>query len=183
MNNLIILQQLTEITTEEIAQALDAEVSLVKSWQNEEAMPTIADFEALSGIFSSQLDAKGIEAQTANHPIHIRLSMDYLMNLGLTVSDWISLKWASEGEWQGDKLAVGFFDQGKLTRVVESSDEFVAAFAGYLILQTEGEFEPYIDEYDDDKVYDWRLLRMSENTYRDVTREFIATDLPEISYE
>ena len=103
------------------------------------------------------------------------------MNLGITTSDWITLKWAFEGKWQGDKLAVGFFDQGQLTRVVTSSMDFVTAFAGYLILQTEGEFEPYIDEFDDDKEYDWRLLRINEDHFTDVTQTIITTDLPVIS--
>lgn len=180
MNNIEKLQQLTHITTQEIADALDVDADLVKEWQDDASLPTIAELEALVGIFSSQLDAQGIEAQIKSHPIHIRLSIDYLLNLGLTMSDWITLKWAVEGQWQGDQLAVGFFHDGKLTRVVASNDEFVAAFAGYLILQTEGEFEPYIDEFDDDKVYDWRLLRLHGDDYRDVTRELIATDLPEI---
>ena len=180
MNNLEKLQQLTHITTQEIADALDVTLADVQAWQDDVRVPTIAELEALAGIFSSQLDAQGIETQTQPHPIHIRLSLDYLLNLGLTTSDWITLKWAFEGQWQGDKLAVGFFHNGQLTRLVTSDSEFVAAFAGYLILQTEGEFEPYIDEFDDDKVYDWRLLRLTGETYRDVTRELIATDLPEI---
>lgn len=180
MNNLEKLQQLTGITAEEISDALDVDLSLVLSWQNDEEMPTVAEFEALVGIFSSQLDAQGIQQQSKQHPIHIRLSLDYLMNIGLTTSDWITLKWAFEGQWHGDKLAVGFFDQGKLVRTVESNNAFVEAFAGYLILQTEGEFEPYIDEFDDDKEYDWRLLRVSGDQFKDVTQSLITTHLPEI---
>lgn len=181
MNNLKKLQQLTGISAEEISDALDIDVALVKSFENEENMPTIGELEALVGIFSSQFDAQGMATQSEKHPIHIRLSLDYLMNLGITTSDWITLKWAFEGQWQGDKLAVGFFDQGKLTRVVTSSTDFVTAFAGYLILQTEGEFEPYIDEFDDDKEYDWRLLRTNGTHFTDVTQTMITTDLPEIS--
>lgn len=180
MNNLKKLQQLTHITTQEIADALDVDLTIVQEWQDDLSVPTVAELEALVGIFSSQLDAQGIDTQSQPHPIHIRLSLDYLLNLGLTTSDWITLKWAFEGKWQGDTLAVGFFHAGELTRLVASDAEFVAAFAGYLILQTEGEFEPYIDEFDDDKVYDWRLLRLNGDTYRDVTRDLIATDLPEI---
>lgn len=180
MNNLNKLQQLTGISTEEIADALDVDVAIVIAWQQEESMPTVAEFEALVGIFSSQLDAKGIAEQSQEHPIHIRLSLDYLMNLGITMSDWITLKWAFEGSWSGDKLAVGFFDNHELVRVVESNEDFVKAFAGYLILQSEGEFEPYIDEFDDDKTYDWRLLRIQGDTFKDVTQQLVATNLPEI---
>ncbi|ADG41305.1 transcriptional regulator [Leuconostoc kimchii] len=181
MNNLNKLQQLTGISSEEIADALDVDVATVTSWQQEESMPTVAELEALVGIFSSQLDAKGIAEQSQDHPIHIRLSLDYLLNLGITMSDWITLKWAFEGSWSDDKLAVGFFNGNKLVRVVESNTDFVAAFAGYLILQSEGEFEPYIDEFDDDKTYDWRLLRIQGDKFQDVTQKLIAGDLPEIN--
>ena len=37
------------------------------------------------------------------------LSVDYLLNLGITLSDWITLKWAFEGQWNNDQLAIGFF--------------------------------------------------------------------------
>ena len=92
MNNIEKLQQLTHITTQEIADALDVNADLVKEWQDDASLPTIAELEALVGIFSSQLDDQGIETQTKSHPIHIRLSIDYLLNLGLTMSDWITLK-------------------------------------------------------------------------------------------
>ncbi|MGX7051870.1 XRE family transcriptional regulator [Leuconostoc palmae] len=182
MNNLKKLQKITQISSEEIVDALDINLELLQEWQRDGSVPTVAELEALIGIFSSQLDARGIELQTANHPIHIRLSIDYLLNLGITMSDWITLKWAFEGDWNNAKLAVGFFDQGKLTRIVSSNQEFVEAFAGYLILQTEGEFEPYIDEFDNDKIYDWRLLKVSSDEYfEDVTQQIITTDMQEIS--
>lgn len=181
MNNLKKLQELTKISTLEIAEALDVEVETVEAWQNEEKVPSVSDFEALSGIFSSQLDAQGIDSQSSKHSIHIRLSVDYLLNLGITLSDWITLKWAFEGQWNNDQLAVGFFSNNQLVRVVKSENEFSDAFAGYLILQTEGEFEPYIDEFDNDKEYDWRLLRLSDEKFVDVTNDLIASDLPVIS--
>lgn len=181
MNNIEKLQQLTHITTAEIADALDVDVATVTAWQQEESMPTVGEFEALVGIFSSQLDAQGIVTQSEKHPIHIRLSLDYLMNLGITMSDWITLKWAFEGQWSGFNLAVGFFDKGHLVRVVTLPEEFMSAFAGYLILQTEGEFEPYIDEFGDDKLYDWRLIKVAGDRFEDVTQMLISTDLPEIT--
>ena len=57
----------------------------------------------------------------------------------------------------------------------------MSAWAGYLILQTEGEFEPYIDEFDDDKLYDWRLIKVAGDRFEDVTQMLISTDLPEIT--
>ena len=182
MNNIEKLQQLTQMTRQEIADALDVESETVLAWENEAIMPTVSELEALSGIFSAQLDAKGIETQKIAHPIHIRLSVDYLLNLGITMSDWITLKWAFEGQWESDKLAVGFFDNNQLTRIIETESEFVAAFAGYLILQTDGEFEPYIDEFNDDKEYDWRLIRHSGETFTDVTRMLVTTGLTEIKH-
>ncbi|QEA59622.1 XRE family transcriptional regulator [Leuconostoc koreense] len=181
MNNLKKLQELTGISTIEIADALDIEVETVEAWQNEEKVPSVGDFEALSGIFSSQLDAQGIDTQSTKHPIHIRLSVDYLLNLGITLSDWITLKWAFEGQWNNDQLVVGFFSNNQLVRVISTESEFSNAFAGYLILQTEGEFEPYIDEFDNDTEYDWRLLRLNDKKFVDITNNLIAANLPVIS--
>ncbi|HBO56680.1 MAG: XRE family transcriptional regulator [Leuconostoc mesenteroides] len=181
MNNLKKLQELTKISTIEIADALDVEVETVEAWQNEEKVPSVSDFEALSGIFSSQLDAQGIDSQSSKHPIHIRLSVDYLLNLGITLSDWLTLKWAFEGQWNNDQLAIGFFSNNQLVRVISTESEFSDAFAGYLILQTEGEFEPYIDEFDNDREYDWRLLRLNDEKFVDVTNDLIAANLPVIS--
>mgnify|MGYP002195364950 CR=1 FL=1 len=46
MNNIEKLQQLTHITTAEIADALDVDVATVTAWQQEESMPTVGEFEA-----------------------------------------------------------------------------------------------------------------------------------------
>lgn len=63
MNNIEKLQQLTQMTRQEIADALDVESETVLAWENETIMPTVSELEALSGIFSAQLDAKGIETK------------------------------------------------------------------------------------------------------------------------
>ena len=63
MNNIEKLQQLTHITTAEIADALDVDVATVTAWQQEESMPTVGEFEALVVIFSSQLYAQCIVTQ------------------------------------------------------------------------------------------------------------------------
>ncbi|GMA69259.1 hypothetical protein GCM10025879_05050 [Leuconostoc litchii] len=178
MNNLKKLQQLTDTTTTEVADAIDVDTVMLDYWQVNKKIPTIENLEALSALFSTKMDEKGIKSQSKKHPIHIRLSIDYILNLGITLSDWITLKWAFEGQWQGDKLAVGFFSNKQLVRVVETNTQFTEAFAGYLILQTKGQFEPYIDEFDNDRVYDWRLLRINKEKYIDVTNLMISGNVP-----
>ncbi|CAH1854479.1 XRE family transcriptional regulator [Convivina praedatoris] len=170
MNNIKKLQELTKISDQDLAEALQIGIDQLASWQGGQVMPSASQIEELCLVFSKVLDQRGNASQTQEHPIHIRLTSDYLFNLGITSSDWISLKWSLEGEWAGDQLAVGLFQAGKLVRTVSSNAEFIKAFAGYLILQTRGFYDPYIDEKNNNAQYDWRIIRLAtDQNYGDLT--------------
>lgn len=183
MNNFRQLQQLSQTSLMATAEVTGLSTVVLSSFgMGKQALPVPA-LERLCLEFSANLDARGQASQPADrqHPIHIRLSTDYLLNLGLTLSDWISLKWALEGDWQGDRLVVGFFDDGQLVQVVESEADFTAAFAGYLILALQGDFTPYIDEIHGNVHYDWRILRYRSKTqFTDITNRIAQTPLTEI---
>lgn len=185
MNNIEKIRTLTELDTHTVLETVPMRIDEYKAVCHEKTAASVSILEKLSLLFSEQLDQKGSQVASTKHPIHIRLSADYLLNLGITISDWISLKWAFESAWHGEQLAVAFFIDGNLERLVVTSEEFVEAFAGYLILQTNGQFEPYIDEFNDNQVYDWRLVRvtqysqqLSEVNWQDVTAQFINSTLP-----
>ncbi|GAP00134.1 hypothetical protein [Fructobacillus ficulneus] len=183
MNNFKILQQLSQQSFDQTVQKTGMAKANLEEFAQGHVVFTTAQLEHLCLHYSESLDNRGNQSQdSANHPIHIRLSVDYLLNLGLTLSDWISLKWALEGEWQGDKLVVGFFnDDHKLVKFVESPAQFTTAFAGYLILALNGKFTPYVDEIHGNDHYDWRILRYQTPTaFKDITNEIAQTPLTEI---
>ncbi|KMK54076.1 hypothetical protein FEFB_01930 [Fructobacillus sp. EFB-N1] len=184
MNNFRILQQLSQQSIEQVGAATGLQISDLQAFADGQKELAIADLERLCLYFSHCLDQLGRsnQANLSKHPIHIRLTTDYLLNLGISLSDWISLQWALEGNWAGEKLAVGFFTADQtLVKVVENSADFTKAFAGYLILALEGEFTPYIDEIHDNVHYDWRILRYrSQANFQDITNQLANTPLKEI---
>ncbi|MDF7636904.1 XRE family transcriptional regulator [Leuconostocaceae bacterium ESL0958] len=183
MNNFSLLKQMTASSHEEIAQATGLTVWDLESFEQANQPLSTRKLEALCLYFSNVFDQMGQQSQRERqHPIHLRLSADYLLNLGLTSSDWITLKWALEAQWGNDRLVVGFFDeQGQLVKVIESVAWFIDTFAGYLILALEGQFTPYVDEYHGDVHYDWRLLRyLNQHHFTDITNQIAQTPYQEL---
>ncbi|CAK8054169.1 XRE family transcriptional regulator [Eupransor demetentiae] len=176
------IQSLSQLSDEEVLATLKLnspeELAQIKAGQKELSR---LQLEELALKYSAALDELGKQYQQEQHPIHIRLTADYLLNLGLTSTDWITLRWALEGQWQGQKLVVAFFQEGQIKRVIQSDEDFIQNFAGYLILEQGGKMEAYRDEHNQNAIYDWRILRYRSDTdFIDITPQILATDFTKI---
>ncbi|MDF7626923.1 XRE family transcriptional regulator [Lactobacillaceae bacterium L1_55_11] len=178
MLNIQLLQQLSGTKADQVAEIVAAD-----NWQQPGQLDT-RQIEKLCRLFSDHFDQLGQFYQSSAHPIHLRITADYLFNLGLTSSDWITLRWALEGQWDANEyLAVGFFQGQELQRLIATDAELLAAFASYLILDQDGRLEPYVDEHHDNQAYDWRIVRTDGQNYQDITTQLVNGTPTEMTHE
>lgn len=185
MNNLQILREFTEVSPTVICDTLDLTPTTLFAFESGEQQPTVAQWQALAEFYASRFKV----ANTGHHqePIHFRLSVDYLMNLGLTMNDLLAMQWYFLNRRpELGKFGIALFTPGQpqsLERITTDLPTILDEYAGFVLLNPDGTLHQFVDEKNQGHVSDWRLvLYKNDHQYLDVTDTLIdAPDLPNFS--
>lgn len=185
MNNLFTLRQLFQLSGQSVANALNISPETLVAFERGDQMPTIAQWQQLSEFYSDQFHVDQSQADLVE-PIHFRLSVDYLMNIGITLTDLTAMKWYFDNTRpELGSLAVTLFnvDTHAIERVTTKLSDVLEDFAGYLLLNHDGSLNQFIDERNENHISDWRILLYKDtDKYVDIT-DIISyfTDLPDFT--
>lgn len=185
MNNLQTLRAFTEVSPTVIADTLGLTTDDILAFESGDRQPSIAQWQALAEFFASRF--KVANAGNNREPIHFRLSTDYLMNTGLTLNDLLAMQWYFLNRRpELGAFGVALFTPGEpqsLERITTDLTQMLDEYAGFLLLNHDGSLNRFIDERNDNKVSDWRLvLYKNEHQYLDVTDTLVyLPDLPNFS--
>lgn len=185
MNNLQTLREFSELSQTVIADAIDVSVDELAAFESETLQPSISQWQALAEFFASRFHV----ANTGSHrePIHFRLSTDYLMNTGLTLNDLLAMQWYFLNRRpELGQFGVALFTPGDptaLERITTDLNKILDEYAGFLLLNHDGSLNKFIDERNNNKISDWRLvLYKNEKQYLDVTDTLVyMSNLPNFS--
>ena len=182
MNNLYILRQLFGNTLTETANTTQLTPEDLIALEQDQHIPTINNWQALAEFYADLFHVKNTTKQI--EPIHFRLSVDYLMNIGLTLNDLLAIKWFVENKaYPHHTFAIALFEPNtddQPTKIVTELNDVLSTFAGYILLNHDGSLNQFIDERHNNHVSDWRLLALKDDQhYIDITSSFIY--LPNLS--
>jgi len=185
MNNLKTLRQLFGNSLTDTATTTSLTTTELSMLETNQLQPSVHHWQSLAEFYANLFHVENKTHQT--EPIHFRLSVDYLMNIGLTLNDLLAMKWFVENKsYLGHTFAVALFEPNiddYPTTVVTDLTAMITAFAGYLLLNHDGSMNQFIDERHNNHISDWRLLAMKDDThYVDITTSLIYfTNLPDKS--
>lgn len=177
MNNLKVIRKFFNLNTIKPAEDLNIQANLLTVWENNQPHD-IATWYKFSLYYSEFLKVKQTNPNTIE-PIHFRFSVDYLMNLGFTVSDFLGLKWYWENvDANHNQFAVALFDEeNKIEDLIDTPEKFVHKFAAYLLLNYDGKLEPFRDEFNNNKISTWQFLDYkSDDNYTVITDQILFID-------
>ncbi|RRG17765.1 XRE family transcriptional regulator [Weissella viridescens] len=186
MNNLLTLRSLFQLSREAVAEQTKIAADTLNDFEQGTQEPTFAQWQTLAEFYSDQYHVAKTQPAMVE-PIHFRLSVDYLMNIGMTMTDLIAIKWYFANlRPELGTLGVALFnpnDSHDMERLTTSMPDVLEDFAGYLLLNHDGTLNQFIDERNEDHVSDWRLLLYKdENNYVDIT-DIVSyfVDLPDFT--
>ena len=179
MNNLKTLRDFFQLGATEVSQALQITVAELNDYESGKKQPEILMGQRFAEYYADKFHVDALPDNT--EPIHFRLSVDYLMNIGLTMNDLLAFKWY----FDNTRPEIGEFTiallpangQPKTERRTTDLATVLDEFAGYILLNHDGTMNQFIDERHDNKVSDWRILLYKNEEFRiDVTPDLIYFD-------
>jgi len=185
MNNLQTIREFTQVPPTVVSDELNISVDELYAFESGDTQPSIQQWQALAEYYASRFHI----ANTGDNvePIHFRLSIDYLMNVGLTMNDLLAMQWYMlNSRPEVGQFGIALFTPGdpqSLERITTDLDKVLDEYAGFLLLNHDGTLNQFIDERNDNKVSDWRIvLYKNEHQYLDITDMLIyLPDLPNFS--
>ncbi|WP_446002304.1 helix-turn-helix domain-containing protein [Weissella viridescens] len=186
MNNLLTLRSLFQLSRDAVAAQVRLDPATLDAFEQGTQEPTITQWQALAEFYSDQYHVSQTQADLVE-PIHFRLSVDYLMNIGITMTDLMAMKWYfANTRPELGTFGVALFnreDSHDMERLTTALPDVLEDFAGYLLLNHDGTLNQFIDERNNNHVSDWRLLLYKDaNKYVDVT-DIVSyfVDLPDFT--
>ncbi|MDR3189725.1 MAG: helix-turn-helix transcriptional regulator [Lactobacillaceae bacterium] len=179
MNNLTTIRDFFQLSLSDVATKLDLTTAELTAIENGEVQPAPLMWQRLAEFYADQFHVPALPEQT--EPIHFRLSVDYLMNIGLTMNDLLALKWYfNNTRPELGLFAMALFSQDEariIERLTDELPEILDQYAGYILLNHDGTLNAFIDERNDNKVSDWRLvLYKRDGLLVDITDQLIYFD-------
>ncbi|MBM7617033.1 transcriptional regulator with XRE-family HTH domain [Weissella uvarum] len=186
MNNLATLRELFKLSSQTVADATGLSIDQLHAFENESQQPNIAEWQKLAEYYADQYHVEQTQAELVE-PIHFRLSVDYLMNIGLTINDLLAMQWYfANTRPELGPLSIALFnpaDHHEIERITTDLHHVIDEFAAYLLLNHDGTLNQFIDERNNNHVSDWRLLLYKRaDNYVDVT-DIVSyfVDLPDLT--
>ncbi|MFS1785294.1 helix-turn-helix domain-containing protein [Weissella cibaria] len=88
MNNLKTLRDFFQLGATEVSQALQITVAELNDYESGKKQPEILMWQRFAEYYADKFHVDALPDNT--EPIHFRLSVDYLMNIGLTMNDLLA---------------------------------------------------------------------------------------------
>lgn len=180
MNNLAMIRNFFQLHPQAVAADLKMTTDELHAFETGQTQPTPLQWQSFAEYYAEKFHVPALPKNEP--PIHFRLSVDYLMNIGLTMSDLMAFKWYfNNTRPELGLLAIALFTSDGPTPSIERlTDELPAVldeFAGYILLNHDGTLNQFIDEKHNNKVSDWRLvLYKREGLLIDITDQLIYFD-------
>jgi hypothetical protein len=178
MNNLTTIREFFQLGLKKVSHDLGLTDEELVSYESGEQQPTPEIWQKFTEYYADLFHVAALPESIA--PIHFRLSVDYLMNIGVTINDLIAFKWYFENtrpELGQFTIALYSVDGPIIERLTSDLPTVIEDFAGYILLNNDGTMNQFIDERNNDHVSDWRfILYKNENRIVDVTPELITFD-------
>ncbi|GAK31114.1 transcriptional regulator [Weissella oryzae SG25] len=175
MNNLNTLRNFFMLNLDDVTKETNLTHEELLAFENGQATPSIATWQSLAEFYANQFHVPGLPDN--DEPVHFRLSVDYLMNIGLTMNDLLAMQWYfnnTRPELGEFSLTLYQQNQPIIEERLTDLDMIFKRFAGYLLLNHDGSLNAFIDEKNDNHISDWRLLLYKkDNLMIDLTAELI----------
>jgi len=176
MNNLKTIRDLFALSLSQASLALQITKENLTGFEDGSIQPSVLEWQKLSEFYADKFHVQAVDKHV--EPIHFRLSVDYLMNIGLTINDLIAFKWYFENtrpELGEFSLTLYDVNNASIERRTSEIKDIVDQFAGYVLLNHDGTMNQFIDERNNNHVSDWRLiLYKNEQLIIDVTEQLVT---------
>ncbi|MFL1695787.1 XRE family transcriptional regulator [Weissella kandleri] len=175
MNNLQVVREFFQLSLKQVSEDLGWDVEELQALEAGKAANPLT-WQILAEYYAQQFHVIAIDEQQVE-PIHFRLSVDYLMNVGLTMNDLVAFKWYFENTRAelGD-FCVALYEPGtgQITQKFTDLSAILEQFAGYILLNHDGSMNNFINERDHNHVSEWRLILFKrDNLVVDVTDQLV----------
>ncbi|QIL51101.1 XRE family transcriptional regulator [Weissella coleopterorum] len=178
MNNLRTVREFFDLSLNQASTGLGWDKDLLQAFELGQQMPTVLAWQHLAEYYADLFHVVAVGEQI--EPIHFRLSVDYLMNVGMTMNDLLAFKWYFENTRpELGNFYVALYDpqNAQMEQKLTDLNVIFEQFAGYLLLNHDGTMNQFIDERNHNKVSDWRLiLYKRDNLIIDVTDQLSYFD-------
>ena len=99
------------------------------------------------------------------------------MKIGLTMNDLMAFKWYFDNTRpEIGEFTIALYEPGttKIERRTTDLPAVLDEYAGYILLNNDGSLNQFIDERNNDKISDWRLLLYKNDNFMvDVTPDLM----------
>lgn len=187
MNNLRTLRDFFQLPLMTVASAVHLAPEVLTTFEDGLQEPSIPQWQALAEFYAQQFHTADQSGHSLPEPIHFRLSIDYLMNIGLAMNDLLAMQWY----FAQTRPEIGTFgimllnpdDHHDIIRVTLDLKAVLTEYAGFLLLNHDGSLNQFIDEAHDNQVSDWRLvLYQDAKHFLDISDLLLyLPDLPNVS--
>jgi DNA-binding XRE family transcriptional regulator len=178
MNNLQTLREFFHLSAQTVAEQLDLTKDDLLAIEAGTTTPAPLIWQRFAEYYADKFHVAGLPGNL--EPIHFRLSVDYLMNIGLTMNDLLAFKWYFDNTRPelGDFSIARYQTDGPVMEQRTSNlADILEDYAGYILLNHDGSMNQFIDERHDNHISDWRLILYKNNRrIIDVTPELIYFD-------
>lgn len=175
MNNLSTLRNFFMLSLQDVAGVLNLTTAELAQIENGDFIPSVATWQALAEFYADKFHVPALPDM--DEPVHFRLSIDYLMNIGITMNDLLAMQWYfnnTRSELGDFSLALYQSNQPIIEERLTDLNQIFQRFAGYLLLNHDGTLNAFIDEKNNNHQSDWRLLLYKKDSLMlDVTAELI----------
>ncbi len=176
MNNLQIIRNFFDLSVDSVSEALNISKEQLVDFEVGKTVPSISLLQKISEFYSNYFNIDQYN-NNIEKPIHMRLSIDYLLNIGVTMTDLLAFKWFFENKRSElGKLSINLYntETRKLESTLSDLHDVFDKFAGYILLNHDGSLNSFIDEKNNNYVSDWRIvLYKNDNLIIDVTTDLI----------
>ncbi|KRN33414.1 hypothetical protein [Weissella halotolerans] len=187
MNNLRTLRDFFQLPLLEVSQSMKLAPEVLTAFEDGLKEPSIHQWQQLAELYAQYFHVAAQPANELPEPIHFRLSIDYLMNIGLTMNDLLAMQWY----FAQTRPEIGRFgimllnpnDHLDIVRVTLDLATVLTEYAGFLLLNHDGSLNQFIDEAHANQVSDWRLVLYQDNQhFLDISDLLLyLPDLPNVS--
>lgn len=175
MNTLQTIREFFQLGTTEVSTALQLSPDELRAYESGEKQPEILMWQRFSEYYADKFHVPALPDMV--EPIHFRLSVDYLMNIGLTMNDLMAFKWYFDNTRpEIGEFTIALYEPGttKIERRTTDLPAVLDEYAGYILLNNDGSLNQFIDERNNDKISDWRLLLYKNDNFMvDVTPDLM----------
>lgn len=159
MNNLRTVRDFFDLSLSQAGAGLNWDKDILKAFEVAEQEPTTLEWQHLAEYYANLFHVPAVGDNI--EPIHFRLSVDYLMNIGITMNDILAFKWYFENtrpELGSFNIALYQPQTAQMEQKFTELNDILEQFAGYLILNHDGTMNQFIDERNNNQISDWRMI-------------------------